>query len=81
MVVVTEKIDIKKPKTKISLKHFVELTERWNDLIDENLFLSARNVKNVGICNASSITPVILMKHDKILITVPALKLIEERFA
>ena len=24
-----------KPKTKISLKHFVELTERWNDLIGE----------------------------------------------
>jgi DNA helicase-2/ATP-dependent DNA helicase PcrA len=24
-----------KPKTKISLKHFVELTERWNDLIKE----------------------------------------------
>ena len=24
-----------KPKTKISLKHFVELTERWNDLIEE----------------------------------------------
>ena len=24
-----------KPKTKVSLKHFVELTERWNDLIGE----------------------------------------------
>jgi|TARA_B110000914_G_C15521314_1_gene477164 large subunit ribosomal protein L4 len=84
-VVVTEKIDIKKPKTKDLLKilNKNDLTDVLlvSDAFDENLFLSARNVKNVGICNAGSITPVILMKHDKILITVPALKLIEERFA
>lgn len=84
-VLVTEKIDIKKPKTKDLLKilNKNELTDVLlvSDSFDENLFLSARNVKNVGICNASSITPVILMKHDKILITVSALKLIEERFA
>jgi large subunit ribosomal protein L4 len=84
-VLVTEKIDIKKPKTKDLLKilNKNELTDVLlvGDSFDENLFLSARNVKNVGICNASSITPVILMKHEKILITVSALKLIEERFA
>jgi large subunit ribosomal protein L4 len=84
-VLVTEKIDIKKPKTKDLLKilNKNELTDFLlvSDSFDENLFLSARNVKNVGICNASSITPVILMKHEKILITVSALKLIEERFA
>ena len=84
-VLVTEKIDIKKPKTKDLLKilNKNELTDVLlvSDSFDENLFLSARNVKNVGICNASSITPVILMKHEKILITVSALKLIEERFA
>jgi large subunit ribosomal protein L4 len=84
-VLVTEKIDIKKPKTKDLLKilNKNELTDVLlvSDAFDENLFLSARNVKNVGICNASSITPVILMKHEKILITVSALKLIEERFA
>ena len=84
-VLVTEKIDIKKPKTKDLLKilNKNKLTDVLlvSDAFDENLFLSARNVKNVGICNASSITPVILMKHEKILITVSALKLIEERFA
>lgn len=84
-IIVTNKIDVKKPKTKDLLKilNKSELTDVLlvNDSFDENLFLSARNVKNVGICNASSITPVILMKHEKILITVSALKLIEERFA
>lgn len=84
-VVVTDSINIKQPKTKDLLKilNKNELTDvlMVSDAFDENLFLSARNVKNVGICNAGSITPVILMKHEKILITVSALKLIEERFA
>jgi len=84
-VVVTDSINIKQPKTKDLLKilNKNDLTDvlMVSDAFDENLFLSARNVKNVGICNAGSITPVILMKHEKILITVSALKLIEERFA
>ena len=84
-VVVTDSINIKQPKTKDLLKilNKNDLTDvlMVSDAFDENLFLSARNVKNVGICNAGSITPVILMKHEKILITVAALKLIEERFA
>jgi len=84
-VVVTDSINIKQPKTKDLLKilNKNDLTDvlMVSDAFDENLFLSARNVKNVGICNVGSITPVILMKHEKILITVSALKLIEERFA
>jgi len=84
-VVVTDSINIKQPKTKDLLKILNKnnLTDvlMVSEAFDENLFLSARNVKNVGICNAGSITPVILMKHEKILITVSALKLIEERFA
>jgi len=84
-IVVTDSIDIKQPKTKDLLKMLnkSELTDVLvvSDAFDENLFLSARNIKNVDICNAGSITPVILMKHEKILITVSALKLIEERFA
>ena len=84
-VVVTDSINIKQPKTKDLLKilNKNDLTDvlMVSDAFDENLFLSARNIKNVGICNAGSITPVILMKHEKILITVSALKLIEERFA
>ena len=84
-IIVTDSIDIKQPKTKDLLKMLnkSDLTDVLvvSDAFDENLFLSARNIKNVDICNAGSITPVILMKHEKILITVSALKLIEERFA
>ena len=67
-IVVTDSIDIKQPKTKDLLKMLnkSELTDVLvvSDAFDENLFLSARNIKNVDICNAGSITPVILMKHE-----------------
>jgi large subunit ribosomal protein L4 len=45
------------------------------------VFLSARNLPNVGICDAGSIDPVVLMRFEKVLITLPALKLIEERLS
>ena len=52
-----------------------------NEAFDENVFLSARNLPNVGICDASSIDPVVLMRFETVLITLPALKLIEERLS
>jgi large subunit ribosomal protein L4 len=52
-----------------------------NEAFDENVFLSARNLKDVGICDASSVDPVVLMRFEKVLITLPALKLIEERLS
>ena len=52
-----------------------------NEAFDEKVFLSARNLPNVGICEASSIDPVVLMRFEKVLISLPALKLIEERLS
>ena len=52
-----------------------------NEAFDEKVFLSARNLPNVGICDAASIDPVVLMRFDNVLITLPALKLIEERLS
>jgi large subunit ribosomal protein L4 len=52
-----------------------------NEAFDEKVFLSARNLPDVGICDASSIDPVALMRFEKVLITLPALKLIEERLS
>ena len=52
-----------------------------NEAFDEKVFLSARNLPNVGICDAASIDPVVLMRFEKVLITLPALKLIEERLS
>ncbi len=52
-----------------------------NEAFDENVFLAARNLPNVGICDVASMDPVVLIRFDKVLVTLPALKLIEERLS
>ena len=84
-LVVTEKIGMKAPKTK-ELAGMLKKLGLDNVLIvkeafDEKVFLSARNLQNVGICDAAAVDPVVLMRFEKVLITLPALKLIEERLS
>lgn len=82
-LIVTEEIRLDAPRTKsmvaILKQHDVDNVLIVNEAFDENVFLSARNLPNVGICDISSIDPVVLMRFEKVLITLPALKLIEER--
>lgn len=49
------------------------------DVIEPNLYLAARNLKNVEVCDVSSVNPVDLVAYDKVLFTAPALKKIEEK--
>jgi large subunit ribosomal protein L4 len=46
--------------------------------ISENLYLGARNLKNVEVVDVSNINPVNLMGYEKVLFTVAALKKAEE---
>jgi len=46
---------------------------------DENLALAARNLYQVGVCGTREVDPVSLVAFDKVLITVAALKQLEER--
>jgi large subunit ribosomal protein L4 len=84
-LVVTESITMDAPKTKElagKLKDFgLSNVLIVNEVFDEKVFLSARNLPNVGICDAGSVDPVVLMRFEKVLITLPALKLIEERLS
>ncbi len=84
-LVITESVSMKAPKTKelagMLQKLGLDNVLIVNEAFDENVFLSARNLKDVGICNASSVDPVVLMRFEKVLITLPALKLIEERLS
>jgi len=84
-LVVTESIDMDAPKTKelaAKLKKMdLENVLIVNEAFDEKVFLSARNLKDVGICDAASIDPVVLLRFEKVLITLPALKLVEERLS
>ena len=84
-LIVTESITMDAPKTKElagKLKGLgLDSVLIVNEAFDEKVFLSARNLQNVGICDASSVDPVVLMRFEKVLITLPALKLIEERLS
>lgn len=48
------------------------------DEVDRNIYLAARNIPNIEISDVEAINPVDLINHEKILITVSALKQIEE---
>ena len=46
--------------------------------IEQNLYLAARNLHKVDVLDAAGIDPVSLIGFEKVLITVPALKTVEE---
>ena len=49
--------------------------------IDDNLYLASRNLHKVGLVSASSIDPVSLIGYEKVLMTVDAVKQVEEALA
>ncbi len=81
-LVVVEDFDMEAPKTKalvgrlneLGLSDVLILTEEVN----ENLYLSARNLHKVDVRDAIGLDPVSLIRFEKVLVTVPALRKIEE---
>jgi large subunit ribosomal protein L4 len=51
------------------------------DGMDINLFLSARNLANVNVCESRSISPVELVHSEKVLISQDAIRSIEENLS
>ncbi len=84
-LVVVEQFSISTPKTKELLAQLKTLNLQdvliVTDKNDDNLYLAARNLYRVAVCEASVIDPVSLVGAEKLLVTVPALKQLEERFA
>lgn len=73
---------IDEPKTKALLQKLKDLSlERVLivvDKLDENLYLSARNVPDVAVREASGVNPLQLLKYDHVLMTVEAIRKLEE---
>jgi large subunit ribosomal protein L4 len=46
--------------------------------VDENLYLAARNLRNIDVIDVQGVNPVNLIGFDKVLFTVGALKKAEE---
>ena len=83
-VVALDKIDLKEIKTKtisILLKEYnLESVLIVTNKIDEKLFLSARNIKNVGIATVDYLDPPLMLSFKKVLILKDALEGFEKRF-
>lgn len=81
-LVVIDGFSIEEPKTREVMKQLKAL-ELDNvlivmDEVDENVFLGARNLKNVDVIDVDELNPVNLIRFDKVLFTVDALKQAEE---
>jgi large subunit ribosomal protein L4 len=84
-LVAVESFALGEPKTK-ALKSALEQLELKNVLIlleelDENVYLSSRNLTGVQIRTASNVDPVALIGSDKVLATFGALKKLEGALA
>lgn len=82
-LVVVESFQVESPKTKNMLSMLGELKLGNNVLIiteavDENLYLATRNIPNIEVRDVAAIDPVCLVGNEKILMTVAALKQVEE---
>jgi large subunit ribosomal protein L4 len=85
-LVVVNALELEAPKTKLlvqKLKDF-DLGDKVLVLIeahDEKLELAARNLPYVDVLPVSMLDPLSLARHDKVLATVGAVRLLEERLA
>ena len=82
-LLVTDGIELTEPKTRL----LAEQLKAWSlasVLIvlatpDEKLARAARNLPHVDVIDVPALNPLLLVTYDKVLMTVPAVKLIEER--
>jgi large subunit ribosomal protein L4 len=80
--VVLESIELPAPKTKdlVKLLAQYDITDALivTEELSENLYLASRNLHKIDVIDAEAIDPVSLVGFDKVIVTVAALKRIEE---
>jgi large subunit ribosomal protein L4 len=82
-LLVTEAIELAEPKTKL----LAQQLKAWAlpsvlivvEAIDQKLMLAARNLPHVEVIEVTALNPLSLAAYGKVLMTVGAVKLIEER--
>ena len=78
---VVKDFEVKDAKTKnvTSLLKALDVKDAllMTDELDENLYLSSRNLYHVGVCDTQSIDPVSLIGYENVVITEAALKKVE----
>jgi large subunit ribosomal protein L4 len=82
-IVATDGIVLEAPKTRLLANQL----KSWSlesvlivvEATDEKLYLASRNLPHVEVIEAAALNPVALASYDKVLMTVGAVKMIEER--
>jgi large subunit ribosomal protein L4 len=82
-LVVTDALALEAPKTKLLAGQL----KAWSlagvlivvEATDQKLVLAARNLPHVEVIEVSALNPLSLARHDKVLMTVGAVKMLEER--
>jgi len=81
-IIVVDSFSVEAPKTKLLVQKLksmgIESALIVSDALDENLYLAARNVAAVGVCDVDAADPVSLIAHEKLVVTVGALRKFEE---
>jgi large subunit ribosomal protein L4 len=82
-LIVANDIPLEAPKTKLLASQL----SKWEltsvlivvEALDEKLFLAARNLPHVAVIEVARLDPLSLVSYDKVLATVGAVKMLEER--
>ncbi len=81
-LVVVESMDLEEPKTRLLAKQLgeygIDNVLIVSTEVDKNLYLAARNLHKVDVRDVDGIDPVSLIGHDKVMVTVDAVKKFEE---
>ncbi len=85
-LIVVDALDVEAPKTKLvaSMLNGLGLkgvTLLVPEVVSENLYLAARNLGEVGVLDPRALDPVSLVGADQVVITLGALKMVEEWLA
>lgn len=80
-LIVVDSFPVEAAKTKALAARLAELGTQdiliVTGELDQNLFLSARNIPHMAVCDVESLNPVALLRHQKVLITSDAVKKLE----
>jgi large subunit ribosomal protein L4 len=81
-LVVVESLDVAEPKTKLLVEQLggygVDNALIVSTEVNENLYLASRNLHKVDVRDVDGVDPVALIAHEKVIVTVDAVKKIEE---
>jgi large subunit ribosomal protein L4 len=81
-LVVVEALELAEPKTKLFVERMKELGVDGGlfviEAFEEKLWLASRNLPGVELLEAAALDPVSLLRHERVVMTVAALRRVEE---